>query len=62
MNPEPVMPDPVPVDLAAQLADIESQPLDQRAKAFGQLQERLRAQLEDADVNVEADTDQAGQA
>ncbi|MCY7403681.1 MAG: hypothetical protein LH475_03465 [Cryobacterium sp.] len=56
------MPDPVPVDLAAQLADIESQPLDQRAKAFGQLQERLRAQLEDADVNVEADTDQAGQA
>ena len=49
MNPEPV-----PVDLAAQLATIESQPLEARAAAFGALHEQLSERLEDAD--------QAGQA
>lgn len=51
MNPEPE-----PVDLAAQLAEIETRPLDQRADLFGQMHEQLRAQLEDAD------TDPTGQA
>ncbi|WP_161498914.1 hypothetical protein [Cryobacterium aureum] len=51
MNPEPA-----PVDVAAQLADIETLPLEARAGAFGQLHEQLREELEDAD------TDQAGQA
>ncbi|SDM93512.1 hypothetical protein SAMN05216368_1035 [Cryobacterium flavum] len=51
MNPEPES-----VDLAAQLVDIETQPLEARAEAFGQLHEQLREQLENAD------TDQAGQA
>ena len=49
MNPEPV-----PVDLAVQLAKIETQPLEARAAAFGELHEQLRERLEDAD--------QAGQA
>ncbi|WP_166784241.1 hypothetical protein [Cryobacterium gelidum] len=56
MNPEPVMPEPDPVDLAAQLADIETRPLEQRAETFTQLHERLREQLEDVD------TDPAGRA
>ena len=51
MNPEPE-----PVDLAALLTDIETQPLERRAEAFGQLHEQLRTQLEDAD------TDPAGPA
>ncbi|WP_166788131.1 hypothetical protein [Cryobacterium glaciale] len=46
MNPEPE-----PVDLAAQLTDIETRPLEQRADLFGQLHEQLRAELEDADTD-----------
>ncbi len=46
------MPEPAPVDLAAPLADIEAQPLEQRAEAFSELHERLREQLEDADSDV----------
>ena len=51
MNPEPES-----VDLAVQVADIETLPLEARAEAFGRMHEQLREQLEDAD------TDQAGQA
>ncbi|MDJ0339938.1 hypothetical protein [Cryobacterium sp. PH31-O1] len=47
-----------PVDLDAQLSDIETRPLEQRADGFGQLLEQLRAQLEDPD----ADADPAGPA
>lgn len=50
------MPESEPVDLAVQLGHIQTQPLEKRAEAFGQLHEQLRTQLEDAD------TDQAGQA
>jgi len=45
---------PEPVDLAAHLVMIESQPLEARAAAFEALHEQLRERLEDAD--------QAGQA
>jgi len=55
VNSEPVVSESEPVDLAAQLDDIETRPLEQRAEAFGQLHEQLRAQLE------EPDTDRAGQ-
>ncbi|MDJ0379173.1 hypothetical protein [Cryobacterium sp. PH31-L1] len=51
MNPEPES-----VDLAGHLADIETQPLEARAEAFGRLHEQLREQLENAD------TEQAGEA
>ncbi|WP_166805573.1 hypothetical protein [Cryobacterium ruanii] len=44
-------PEPEPVDVAAQLADIETQPLEQRAEAFGRLHEQLLARLEDADTD-----------
>jgi hypothetical protein len=56
VNLEPVIPEPDPVVYTAQLADIETRPLEQRAEAFGALHERLREQLEDAD------TDPAGRA
>ena len=56
MNSEPasteqVTAEPVPIDLTAHLAEIETGALEQRAAAYGQLHERLREQLEDADAD-----------
>ena len=50
MNPEPATPELVPVDLAAQLAEIETEPLEEHASLFAKLHEDLREQLEDADA------------
>ena len=52
MNSEPVLPEPEPVDLAARVANIEAQPLERRAEAFGELHEQLRVQLEDPGTDV----------
>jgi hypothetical protein len=51
VNLEPAAPESEPVALPAQLASIETQPLEQRAEAFVQLHKQLRAQLEDADTD-----------
>ena len=63
MNSEPVstehiVAEALPVDLAVHLVEIENEPLEQRAAAYGQLHEQLREQLEGADTA----TDRAGPA